>query len=118
MDPSHAGAWGGADFACSASWARGQWDGGRATPPAPAEPCAVRLAPTTLRPSLCVTQVLFLLGTLVFAMSLQLDRRAAWNMLGPCLFAIVVMVTMWVSGWGRAVVPPRRRALAIGIHDP
>lgn len=45
--------------------------------------------------------VLFLLGTLVFAMSLQLDRRAAWNMLGPCLFAIVVMVTMWVYRCGR-----------------
>ncbi|XP_041605628.1 post-GPI attachment to proteins factor 6 isoform X1 [Vulpes lagopus] len=40
--------------------------------------------------------VLFLLGTLIFAMSLQLDRRGAWNTLGPCLFAFVVMVTMWV----------------------
>uniref|UniRef100_A0A8C9BHH6 Post-GPI attachment to proteins 6 n=1 Tax=Phocoena sinus TaxID=42100 RepID=A0A8C9BHH6_PHOSS len=45
--------------------------------------------------------VLFLLGTLVFAMSLQLDRRAAWNTMGPCLFAIVVMVTMWVYRCGR-----------------
>ena len=50
----------------------------------------------TLPSSLCFAQVLFLLGTLVFAMSLQLDRRAAWNTMGPCLFAIVVMVTMWV----------------------
>ncbi|XP_058566220.1 post-GPI attachment to proteins factor 6 isoform X2 [Neofelis nebulosa] len=44
--------------------------------------------------------VLFLLGTLVFAMSLQLDRRGAWNMMGPCLFAFVVMVTMWVYRCG------------------
>ncbi|XP_005224464.1 post-GPI attachment to proteins factor 6 isoform X1 [Bos indicus] len=45
--------------------------------------------------------VLFILGALVFAMSLQLDRRAAWNTTGPCLFAIVVMVTMWVYRCGR-----------------
>ncbi|XP_007955668.2 post-GPI attachment to proteins factor 6 [Orycteropus afer afer] len=45
--------------------------------------------------------VLFLLGTLVIAMSLQLDRRGAWNMLGPCLFALVVMVSMWVYRCGR-----------------
>lgn len=45
--------------------------------------------------------VLFILGTLIFAMSLQLDRRAAWNTMGPCLFAIVVMVTMWVYRCGR-----------------
>ncbi|XP_059548501.1 post-GPI attachment to proteins factor 6 isoform X1 [Myotis daubentonii] len=44
--------------------------------------------------------VLLLLGTLVFAMSLQLDRRGAWNMMGPCLFAFVVMVTMWVYRCG------------------
>uniref|UniRef100_A0A8C7B632 Post-GPI attachment to proteins 6 n=1 Tax=Neovison vison TaxID=452646 RepID=A0A8C7B632_NEOVI len=44
--------------------------------------------------------VLFLLGTLIFAMSLQLDRRGAWNMMGPCLFAFVVMVTMWVYRCG------------------
>ncbi|CAD7683327.1 unnamed protein product [Nyctereutes procyonoides] len=44
--------------------------------------------------------VLFLLGTLIFAMSLQLDRRGAWNTLGPCLFAFVVMVTMWVYRCG------------------
>ncbi|KAM6155384.1 post-GPI attachment to proteins factor 6 [Rhynchocyon petersi] len=45
--------------------------------------------------------VLFLLGTLVIAMSLQLDRRGAWNMLGPCLFAFVIMVSMWVYRCGR-----------------
>ncbi|XP_076998441.1 post-GPI attachment to proteins factor 6 isoform X2 [Tamandua tetradactyla] len=45
--------------------------------------------------------VLFLLGTLVIAMSLQLDRRAAWNMMGPCLFALLLMVTMWVYRCGR-----------------
>ncbi|XP_037363740.1 post-GPI attachment to proteins factor 6, partial [Talpa occidentalis] len=44
--------------------------------------------------------VLFLLGTLVFAMSLQLDRRGAWNTLGPCLFALAVMVAMWVYRCG------------------
>ncbi|XP_004403139.1 PREDICTED: transmembrane protein 8A [Odobenus rosmarus divergens] len=44
--------------------------------------------------------VLFLLGTLIFAMSLQLDRRGAWNMMGPCLFAFAVMVTMWVYRCG------------------
>ncbi|XP_036873358.2 post-GPI attachment to proteins factor 6-like isoform X5 [Manis javanica] len=44
--------------------------------------------------------VLFLLGTLVFAMSLQLDRRGAWNMMGPCLFAFAVMATMWVYRCG------------------
>lgn len=45
--------------------------------------------------------VLFLLGTLLFAMSLQLDRRGAWNTLGPCLFAVAVMVAMWVYRCGR-----------------
>lgn len=44
--------------------------------------------------------VLLLLGTLVFAMSLQLDRRGAWNMMGPCLFAFVIMVSMWVYRCG------------------
>ncbi|XP_037670040.1 post-GPI attachment to proteins factor 6 isoform X2 [Choloepus didactylus] len=45
--------------------------------------------------------VLFVLGTLVIAMSLQLDRRAAWNMMGPCLGALLVMVAMWVYRCGR-----------------
>nr|KAF6491305.1 hypothetical protein HJG59_018478 [Molossus molossus] len=40
--------------------------------------------------------VLLLLGTLVFAMSLQLNRMGIWNVMGPCLFALVLMVTMWV----------------------
>ncbi|XP_063270210.1 post-GPI attachment to proteins factor 6 isoform X1 [Prinia subflava] len=40
--------------------------------------------------------VLFVLGTLLIAMSLQLDRRGVWNMMGPCLFALVIMVTAWV----------------------
>ncbi|XP_077931166.1 post-GPI attachment to proteins factor 6 isoform X2 [Halichoerus grypus] len=31
----------------------------------------------------------------------HLDRRGAWNMMGPCLFAFVVMVTMWVYRCGR-----------------
>ncbi|XP_054389233.1 post-GPI attachment to proteins factor 6 isoform X3 [Pongo abelii] len=44
--------------------------------------------------------VLFLLGTLVIAMSLQLDRRGIWNMLGPCLFAFVIMASMWAYRCG------------------
>ncbi|XP_053410901.1 post-GPI attachment to proteins factor 6 isoform X2 [Nycticebus coucang] len=44
--------------------------------------------------------VLFLLGTLVIAMSLQLDRRGAWNIMGPCLFAFVIMASMWVYRCG------------------
>ncbi|XP_064246194.1 post-GPI attachment to proteins factor 6 isoform X1 [Passer domesticus] len=40
--------------------------------------------------------VLFVLGTLLIAMSLQLDRRGVWNMMGPCLFALLIMVTVWV----------------------
>lgn len=51
----------------------------------------------TLQSSPSPSQVLILLGTLVLAMSLHLDRLGAWNMMGPCLFAIAVMVTMWVS---------------------
>lgn len=34
-------------------------------------------------------------GTLIIAMSLQLDRRGVWNMLAPCLFALVIMTTAW-----------------------
>ncbi|CAM5087014.1 unnamed protein product [Natator depressus] len=40
--------------------------------------------------------VLFVLGTLLIAMSLQLDRRGIWNMMGPCLFALIVMIMAWV----------------------
>lgn len=47
-------------------------------------------------------QVLFILGTLLIAMSLQLDRRGVWNMMGPCLFALVIMVTAWVSEGSQA----------------
>ncbi|XP_027539724.1 post-GPI attachment to proteins factor 6 [Neopelma chrysocephalum] len=41
-------------------------------------------------------KVLFILGTLLIAMSLQLDRRGVWNMMGPCLFALVIMIAAWV----------------------
>lgn len=41
--------------------------------------------------------VLFILGSLLIAMSMQLDRRGLWNLLGPCLFAILVMLAAWVS---------------------
>ncbi|XP_053327120.1 post-GPI attachment to proteins factor 6 [Spea bombifrons] len=39
--------------------------------------------------------VLFMSGTLFIAMSMQLDRRGMWNMMGPCLFAIIVLVIAW-----------------------
>ncbi|KAM4820158.1 post-GPI attachment to proteins factor 6 isoform 2-T3 [Thomomys bottae] len=44
--------------------------------------------------------ILFVLGTLVMAMSLQLDRRGIWNLVGPCLFALVIMSCMWVYRCG------------------
>lgn len=37
-----------------------------------------------------------MLGTLVIAMSLQLDRRGVWNMMAPCVFALTVMASIWV----------------------
>ncbi|XP_034297232.1 post-GPI attachment to proteins factor 6 isoform X2 [Pantherophis guttatus] len=40
--------------------------------------------------------VLCVLGTLVIAMSLQLDRRGVWNMMGPCVFALTIMASIWV----------------------
>ncbi|KAM8961330.1 post-GPI attachment to proteins factor 6 [Pelodytes ibericus] len=39
--------------------------------------------------------VLFLVGAMVIAMSMQLDRKGIWNMMGPCLFAIIVLVLAW-----------------------
>ncbi|XP_039216186.1 post-GPI attachment to proteins factor 6 isoform X3 [Crotalus tigris] len=52
---------------------------------------------------LCMAQVkkilkyvLCMLGTLVIAMSLQLDRRGVWNMMAPCVFALTVMASIWV----------------------
>lgn len=42
-------------------------------------------------------QTLFLLGTLLIAMSMQLDRKGLWNLLGPILCAILIMVATWVS---------------------
>ncbi|XP_077360335.1 post-GPI attachment to proteins factor 6 isoform X2 [Festucalex cinctus] len=43
-----------------------------------------------------VKYTLFLFGTLLIAMSLQLDRRGLWNLLGPILVAIFFMVVAWV----------------------
>ncbi|XP_029432619.1 post-GPI attachment to proteins factor 6 [Rhinatrema bivittatum] len=43
-----------------------------------------------------IKYVLFILGTLLIAMSMQLDRRGVWNMMGPCLFAIIVLILAWV----------------------
>nr|XP_056722216.1 post-GPI attachment to proteins factor 6 [Euleptes europaea] len=40
--------------------------------------------------------ILGVVGTLFIAMSLQLDRRGVWNMMGPCLFAFIVMISVWV----------------------
>ncbi|KAG8433395.1 hypothetical protein GDO86_017611 [Hymenochirus boettgeri] len=42
-----------------------------------------------------VKYVLFMLGTLLIGMSMQLDRRGIWNMMGPCLFALVILVISW-----------------------
>lgn len=39
---------------------------------------------------------LFMLGALLIAMSMQLDRKGLWNLLGPVLFAILLMVSTWV----------------------
>ncbi|KAM4631705.1 post-GPI attachment to proteins factor 6 [Discoglossus pictus] len=39
--------------------------------------------------------ILFILGTLLIAMSMQLDRRGIWNMMGPCAFALIVLVIAW-----------------------
>lgn len=47
-------------------------------------------------PCVCV-QTLFMLGALLIAMSMQLDRKGLWNLLGPVLCAILFMVTAWVS---------------------
>ncbi|XP_075035273.1 post-GPI attachment to proteins factor 6 [Mixophyes fleayi] len=50
--------------------------------------CMARLKKT-------VKYVLFMLGSLVIAMSMQLNRRGIWNMLGPCLFALIILVIAW-----------------------
>ncbi|KAF0047272.1 hypothetical protein F2P81_000905 [Scophthalmus maximus] len=39
---------------------------------------------------------LFLLGALLIAMSMQLDRKGLWNLLGPVICALLIMVTAWV----------------------
>ncbi|XP_029971638.1 post-GPI attachment to proteins factor 6 isoform X2 [Salarias fasciatus] len=39
---------------------------------------------------------LFVLGALLIAMSMQLDRKGLWNLLGPILCAISFMVAAWV----------------------
>ncbi|XP_061550528.1 post-GPI attachment to proteins factor 6 isoform X1 [Phycodurus eques] len=51
--------------------------------------CMARLRST-------VKYTLFVLGTLLIAMSLQLDRKGLWNLLGPILSAIIFMVAVWV----------------------
>ncbi|KAM9454389.1 post-GPI attachment to proteins factor 6 isoform 2-T2 [Clarias gariepinus] len=40
--------------------------------------------------------VLFMGGTLLIAMAMQLDRRGLWNLLGPVLFALAIMLTAWI----------------------
>lgn len=39
---------------------------------------------------------LFLLGALLLALSMQLDRKGLWNMLGPVLCALLILVAAWV----------------------
>lgn len=39
---------------------------------------------------------LFMLGALLIAMSMQLDRKGLWNLLGPILCAIMFMAIAWV----------------------
>lgn len=39
---------------------------------------------------------LFMLGALLLAMSMQLDRKGLWNMLVPILCALLLMVATWV----------------------
>ncbi|XP_067316635.1 post-GPI attachment to proteins factor 6-like [Anolis sagrei] len=51
--------------------------------------CMARIK-TTLKYVLCV------LGTLFIAMSLNLDRRGVWNMMGPSLVALTIMTSAWV----------------------
>uniref|UniRef100_A0A671LKT1 Transmembrane protein 8B-like n=1 Tax=Sinocyclocheilus anshuiensis TaxID=1608454 RepID=A0A671LKT1_9TELE len=43
-----------------------------------------------------VKYLLFMAGTLIISMAMQLDRRGLWNLLGPVMFALVIMVTSWV----------------------
>ncbi|KAK7166659.1 hypothetical protein R3I93_006421 [Phoxinus phoxinus] len=43
-----------------------------------------------------IKYLLFMMGTLVISMAMQLDRRGLWNLLGPVLVALVIMVTSWV----------------------
>ncbi|CAL9689004.1 unnamed protein product [Knipowitschia caucasica] len=39
---------------------------------------------------------LFMLGALLLALSMQLDRKGLWNMLGPVLCALLILVAAWV----------------------
>ncbi|XP_061418939.1 transmembrane protein 8B-like [Lethenteron reissneri] len=40
-------------------------------------------------------EVLYLLGALVLAMVVQMDRHGLWNLLGPTLFALVLLAIAW-----------------------
>lgn len=56
-------------------------------------------------------QTLFILGTLLIAMSMQLDRKGLWNLLGPIICAMLIMVAAWVSS-GHFLLPcPRTLSL-------
>ncbi|KAK7945042.1 hypothetical protein WMY93_000770 [Mugilogobius chulae] len=39
---------------------------------------------------------LFMLGALLLALSMQLDRKGLWNMLGPVLCALLILIAAWV----------------------
>lgn len=51
--------------------------------------CMARLTDT-------LKHVLFMLGSMLIALLLQLDRRALWNLLGPVLCAVLAMTSTWV----------------------
>ncbi|XP_055453546.1 transmembrane protein 8B isoform X2 [Psammomys obesus] len=42
-----------------------------------------------------IKQALYLLGAMLLAMALQLDRHGLWNLLGPSLFALGILATAW-----------------------
>ncbi|XP_067399679.1 transmembrane protein 8B [Emydura macquarii macquarii] len=53
------------------------------------------IAMARLQPA--VKQVLYLLGAMLLAMALQLDRHGLWNLLGPSLFAVGIMAIAWTA---------------------
>ncbi|KAM9591496.1 transmembrane protein 8B-like [Morphnus guianensis] len=54
-----------------------------------------------------VKQVLYLLGTMLLSMALQMDRHGLWNLLGPSLLALGIMAIAWTARtiWRRHCYP-------------